>query len=101
MKIRRKRKERQIYLSQRSYLEKVISRFGMDSAKPVSTPLVGHFRLSAAMSPSSDKEKMHMARVPYANAVDSLMYAMVCTRPNITQAVSVVSRYMAEPVRKH
>ena len=95
MEIRREREERRIYLSQRSYLEKVISRFGMDNAKSVSTPLTGHFRLSAVMSPSSEEEKMHMARVPYANAVGSLMYAMVCTRPDIAQAVSVVSRYMA------
>ena len=101
MKIRRERKERQIYLSQRSYLEKVISRFGMESAKPVSTPLAGHFRLSAVMSPSSEKEKMHMARVPYASVVGSLMYDMVCTHPDIAQAVSVVNRYMVEPGKKH
>jgi len=35
-----------------------------------------------------------MAKVPYANAVGSLMYAMVCTGPDISQ---VVSRYMHDP----
>ena len=38
-----------------------------------------------------------MSRVPYSNAVGSLMYAMVCTRPDIAHAVSVVSCYMANP----
>ena len=38
-----------------------------------------------------------MERIPYASAVGSLMYAMVCTRPDISQAVSVVSRFMANP----
>ncbi|GKC58333.1 hypothetical protein Tco_1085931 [Tanacetum coccineum] len=44
---------------------------------------------------------MEMSRVPYASAVRSLMFAMICTRPDIAHAVGVVSRYMAEPGRGH
>ena len=36
-----------------------------------------------------------MARVPYASAVGSLMYAMLCTRPDICFAVGMVSRYQS------
>ena len=42
-----------------------------------------------------------MSRVPYANAVGCLMYAMVCTRADIAHAVSVVSRFMARPGKEH
>ncbi|GJZ29607.1 hypothetical protein Tco_0574254 [Tanacetum coccineum] len=42
-----------------------------------------------------------MSKVPYANAVGSLMYLMVCTRPDIAYAVSVVSRYLANPGKNH
>ena len=42
-----------------------------------------------------------MSRVPYVSAVGSMMYAMVCTRPDISQALSVVSRYMANPSKDH
>ncbi len=42
-----------------------------------------------------------MAQIPYASAVGSLMYAMTCTRPDIAHAVGVVSRYMANPGKKH
>ena len=42
-----------------------------------------------------------MQRVPYASAVGSLMYAMVCTRPDITHAVGVVSRFLSNPGREH
>ncbi|XP_068466694.1 secreted RxLR effector protein 161-like [Phaseolus vulgaris] len=42
-----------------------------------------------------------MAKVPYANAVGSLVYAMMCTRPDISQTVSVVSRYMHNPSKAH
>lgn len=101
MEIKRERSSRKLFLHQKGYLEKVISRFEMQDAKPVVTPLAPHFRLSSKLSPTIDEEKEHMARVPYACAVGSLMYAMVCTRPDISQAVSVVSRFMANPGRLH
>ncbi|XP_042035223.1 secreted RxLR effector protein 161-like [Salvia splendens] len=37
----------------------------------------------------------------YSNAVGSLMYAMVCSRPDIAHAVSVVSRFMVQPGKEH
>ena len=42
-----------------------------------------------------------MSRVSYASVVGSLMYAMVCTRPDLAHAVSVVSRFMGQPGREH
>jgi len=33
-----------------------------------------------------------MSQVPYASTVESLMYAMVCTRPNLAYAISTISR---------
>ena len=42
-----------------------------------------------------------MNSIPYANIVGSLMYVMVCTRPDITYAESLVSRYMANPRKAH
>ena len=42
-----------------------------------------------------------MSKVPYSLAVGSLMYAMVCTRPDIAHAVGVVSRYMKNLGKEH
>ena len=42
-----------------------------------------------------------MSRIPYASAVGSLMYAMLCTRPDICYAVGVVSRYQSDPGEQH
>ncbi|KAG8473056.1 hypothetical protein CXB51_034969 [Gossypium anomalum] len=72
-----------------------------ESAKPVSTPLAAHFRLSSALSSQSDDEIEYMSYVPYSSAVGSLMYAMVCSRPDLSYAVSAVSRYMANPGKEH
>ncbi|KAL0293414.1 UNVERIFIED_CONTAM: Retrovirus-related Pol polyprotein from transposon TNT 1-94 [Sesamum radiatum] len=46
MEIHRDRGSRKLWLSQRGYVEKVLDRFGMSKAKPVSTPLANHFKLS-------------------------------------------------------
>ncbi|KAH9699504.1 hypothetical protein KPL71_024380 [Citrus sinensis] len=53
------------------------------------------------MCPSNEAERKEMSRVPYASAVGSLMFAMICTRPDITQAMGAVSRYMANPGGEH
>jgi hypothetical protein len=100
MKIHWQRKAGNLYLSPKIYIEKIIERFGMQNSKPVSTPLVAHFRLSAVLASQSEEEQF-MPRVPYSSTVGSIMYAMVCTSPDISQAVCVVSRYMANPGKLH
>ncbi|GJY97734.1 hypothetical protein Tco_0514644, partial [Tanacetum coccineum] len=69
--------------------------------KPVNTPLAAHFKLSSALCPQSDADDKYMSKVPYSSVVGSLMYAMVCSRPDLSYALSVVSRYMADPGKKH
>ena len=73
----------------------------MDRAKPAALPLVGHIELSKTMLPKTDVEAEEMTRVPYASGVGSLMYAMVCCRPDLGYVVSQVSRFMANPGREH
>ncbi|GJR52310.1 retrotransposon protein, putative, ty1-copia subclass [Tanacetum coccineum] len=67
----------------------------------VSVPLGAHFKVSLKDCPSSDWDVERMSKVPYANVVGSLMYLMVCTRPDIAYAVSIVSRYLANPGKNH
>ncbi|KAM2680165.1 hypothetical protein EV2_011992 [Malus domestica] len=99
MEITRDREKGLVSLNKRQYLEKLIRKFGVhDSTKPISTPLAPHFKLSSLQCPKNDKEKLQMKNIPYANLVGSLMYAMVCSRPDIAHAVGMVSRYMHNPV---
>ncbi|KAK9218753.1 hypothetical protein WN943_007390 [Citrus x changshan-huyou] len=101
MQIHRDRNNRKIWLSQKNYLKKILRRFNMQDCKSISTPLPVNFKLSSSMRPSNEAERNDMSRVPYASAVGSLMFAMICTRPDIAQAVGVVSRYMANPGGEH
>ncbi|KAE8690148.1 hypothetical protein F3Y22_tig00110925pilonHSYRG00035 [Hibiscus syriacus] len=101
MRIKRDTKSGTLMLSQAEYINKVLSRFNMQDAKPVSTPLGVHFRLSKEQSPKTEEECANMVKVSYASAIGSMMYAMVCTRPDIAYAVGVVSRYMNNPGKVH
>ncbi|KAH9659018.1 hypothetical protein KPL70_023705 [Citrus sinensis] len=95
MQIHRDRNNMKIWLSQKNYLKKILRRFNMQDCKSISTPLPVNFKLFSSMCPSNEVERKEMSRVPYASAVGSLMFAMICTRPDIAQAVGAVSRYMA------
>jgi hypothetical protein len=102
MEIVRDRESGRVWLSQKAYLQKVLQRFSQYNIDgTVSIPLSKEFKLDASMSPKSDKERKEMSSYPYASAVGSLMYAMVCTRPDISHAVGTVSRYMHDPGERH
>jgi hypothetical protein len=101
MTITRDRKKREITLSQKQYIDKVVERFGMADAKVTPIPLAGHFRLSSELCPKTQEEKEFMEKIPYKSAIGSIMYAMVSTRPDIAHAVGVVSRFMSNPGKAH
>ena len=54
--------------------------------------LPGHLKLTKEMCLNTQEEEDKISMVPYDSAVGSLMYAMVCTRPDIAHVVGVVSR---------
>ncbi|GJV04765.1 retrotransposon protein, putative, ty1-copia subclass [Tanacetum coccineum] len=97
MEIVRDRGSRTLKVSQSGYVQKILNNYRMDNGKSVSVPLGAHFKVSLKDCPSNDWDVERMSKVPYANVVGSLMYLMVCTRPDIAYAVSIVSRYLANP----
>ena len=102
MEICRDKARGKVSLSQKQYLKKILQQFGMTKQiKPVSITLAPHFKLFAQLSPSTNAEREYMLQVPYSNAVGSLMYAMVCTRPNISHAVGMVSWNVHNPGKRH
>ncbi|GKA12355.1 retrotransposon protein, putative, ty1-copia subclass [Tanacetum coccineum] len=101
MEIVRDRSRKILRVSQSGYVSKILNNFRIDNGKSVKMPLGGHFKLSLKDCPVRDCDVERMSKVSYANAVGSLMYLMVCTRPYIAYAVSVVSRYLANPGKNH
>ena len=101
MRITRDKVNGTLKLSQTECVKGVLNRFSMNEAKPVSTPLGSYFKLTKKHSPKTKEENDHMSKVPYASAIGNLMYAMMCTRPDVTRAVRVMSRFMSRPGKQH
>ena len=101
IRVYRDRSKRIIGLSQSFYLEKALKRFNMLDSKRGLLPVRHGIHLSKEMSPKTPKERDKMTKIPYASAIGSLMYAMLCTRPDIAYAISLTSRYQSNPGLEH
>eukprot|EP00253_Pinus_taeda_P031769 PITA_31769 len=101
MEIKRNLEKRKLWLNQRKYVETILQRFNMHDSKPVKVPIPMGVRLSTEQCPKTQEEEEDMSRVPYASAINSLMYAMVCTRLDISHTVGVLSRFMSKPGKEH
>ncbi|NDX61125.1 hypothetical protein G3N22_19985 [Acinetobacter baumannii] len=99
--IYRDRSKRLLGLSQEKYIDKVLNRFSMNDSKKGYIPLPQGVTLTKADSPSSKEERETMSRVPYASAIGSIMYAMLCTRLDVAHALSITSRFQQDPGVKH
>ena len=101
MRISKDRYEGILNLSQEKYIEKLLSRFNVGNAKTRNTPLGTHLKFSKRESSQTEKEESHLSKVSYTSAVGSLMYVMVCTRPDIAHAVGIVSKFLSNPENEH
>lgn len=95
MSIVRDRERRLLWLHQAQYARMVVDKFGMTEAKLSSVPMGREVRLRR------DDEAGEVIDQPYAELVGSLMYLMTCTRPDLAQAVGVLSRYVSSPRKQH
>ena len=95
------RTKNMLWLSQEKYVTKVLQRFNMNNAKSIGSPLGLNCKLNSSQCSRGEKDKIEMRRVSYASVVGSLMYAMVCTRPNIAFVVGTLRRYMSNPCKEH
>ena len=84
IQIYRDRSKWMIGLSQRTYIDKVLDRFNMTNSKKGFLPMSHGMCLSKKQCPMTPDELGKMSRIPYASAIGFIMYAMICTRPNVS-----------------
>ena len=101
IKIYRDRSRRLLRLSQSTYIDKVLKRFKMDDSKKGNLLACHGIKLSKEHCPNTPSDRRCMSRIPYALAIGSIMYAMLCTRPDVSYALSIMSRYQANPGEQH
>ena len=94
MDLIRNRAKRTLSIGQKRYVKDILTKYGVDEMKPKSlplpsTPLSRSGTLLKSMTPS------------YSEIIGSLMYLAVCSRPDISQAVGALARYMSNPTEEH
>ncbi|KAL9831089.1 putative RNA-directed DNA polymerase [Arabidopsis thaliana] len=101
MEITRERSKGTLTLSQEDYLNKVLKLYKMEQCKPVMTRLGVHLKMQAASEQQLLDDEEYMKSVPYSNAVGSIMYSMIGTRPDLAYPVGIISRFMNLPIKEH
>ena len=92
IEINRDRASKKLWMSQRKYVNSVLEKFSMIACRQVVVPMLHETKLSNEDCPKSPTKMEDMSRVPYVSVVGDLIYVMICTRPNIAQAVGVLCR---------
>jgi len=90
-----------IKLTQTRYITEMLQKFGLSDSNSTSTPMQQNSLLSKSQCPKTDAEKLEMEKVPYREAVGSLLWLANGTRPDIAYAVGQCARFLSNPGKAH
>jgi hypothetical protein len=93
IEIHRDRRKEVLGLSQKSYIEKVLKKFNMHKCKPTPAPIVKGVKFDKFQCPRNQYKINEMKAVSYASTVESLIYAQVCTRPDLAFVTRMLDIY--------
>ena len=99
MHITRDRSARTISLDQSKHLRDILAKYGMTDAKPSSLPMDPGFL--AGLAHMSSPYLTGVAKDVYPSLLGSLKYAAVCTRPDVSTALSILGSAQASPTEAH
>ena len=71
----------------------MLKRYHMHDCKPIDNSVEKNLSLSLDMCPKTPNEKEQISKVYYSSVVGSLMYVMMCTRPDICYVFGFVRRF--------
>jgi hypothetical protein len=92
MEVKRDKGNKLLYLSQSQYISDLLHKFSMEDCTPAETPLQVNHKLKIPQA--GEVAERDQERFP--ELLGGIMYLMVCTRPDIAHAVSVLSRFIAK-----
>ena len=95
--LHRDRQANTLKVTQERLATELINRYGLKEGKTKGIPMPTSIRLE----PATEHNMLDKESYRYSELVGSLLYLSVCTRPDISQAVGVLSRYMANPSMEH
>eukprot|EP00794_Sanderia_malayensis_P011707 gene11707-biopygen9383 len=96
MSIKRDRRNRVLTINQNMYLKNVLKRFQMQDCKPISTPMDPNAKFMKLTNDDEAADKRE-----YQAMIGSLTYASIATRPDLSDAVGILSQFMSNPGQQH
>ena len=96
MCVKRDRKKKILTVDQRQYLMSVLDRFGMKDCKSVSTPMENGGKFKKLLVTDEAIETLR-----YQAVIGSLIYASICTRPDLSYSMGALSQFMSKPGTDH
>ena len=88
-------------LSQQTYIECILKRFNMQLYYFGKAPNIKGDRIFKGQCPQNDIERDQMKAIPYSSVMGNLMYAQVCTLPDIAFVVGMLGSYLSDPGQCH
>ena len=100
-RIKRDRKRRLMTVNQQRYIIEITKRFGLTNSNNATIPANPIINYSKDQCPTDDAERTRMAKIPYLEALGSLLYVATSTRPDIAYAVSELAKFASDPGQAH
>ena len=85
-----------LWMHQKQYIQNMLEKHELTEAKTVSTPADPSIKFE-----KDDGVSKGVDQTTYQSIVGSLLYAAIATRPDIAQAVGVVSKFNSKPTEAH
>ena len=101
IKIYRDRSKGMLGLFLSRYIDLMLKRFNMDRSKRGYLPMSQDIHLFKKMSLKISEVKKRMSSIPYASIVRSIMYDILHTRPNVADALGIISRFQVDLGEDH
>ena len=99
--IKRDRTARTISINQKAYIELMVEKFRLSGAKCVSTPMDPNVQFMTQQCPSTANQSAKMRGVPYSEAIGSVLWPVVVSRPDAAYAVGILSQFIQNPGPAH
>jgi hypothetical protein len=101
IEIHRARTKSVLGLSQRAYIEKMLKIYNMHNCSGQPAPVVKGDKLGTFQGPRNQLEIDQMKLIPYASAVRSIIYAQVCTHPDLAFVTGRLGKFQSNSGFKH
>ena len=99
--IKRDRKNKTLLINQHAYIESLAKKYWLTNAKPVKTPIEPGTYYAKEQCPSMPNQVAKMNSIPYSEAIGSVLWPAIVSRPDVAYAIGILSQFIQNPGQLH